>query len=76
MNNLTKTPLYKSTVFQVGTLTNLYGALVYVGGGITGGELVTILMATFAGYVTKEGIAKGAESYRDKGVNNEHSNLD
>jgi len=67
MSNLTKKTLFESTTFQFGALIILISVLLYVGGGITGSEVITVLMTVFATYAAKEGIAKGSEAYRDRG---------
>lgn len=66
MSNLAKKNLLKSTVFRFAILTNLFCAILYISGGITGSDLMTVFMTTFAAYVGKEGIAKSAEAYRDR----------
>ena len=67
MSNLAKKTLFESTVFQFGALIILISVLLYISGGITGSELTTVPMTIFATYAAKEGIAKGAEAYKDRG---------
>ena len=68
MSNLVKKTLPESTVFQFGMIVIGLTFALYWADGIKGSEVVTVLMAVFATYAAKEGIAKGAEAYRDKGA--------
>jgi hypothetical protein len=69
MNNLTKKSLIESTVFQYGMILNIACMVLYACDlKFTAADLVGIWTMTFGAYVAKEGVAKGAEAYRDKGA--------
>ena len=68
MNNLAKKSLFQSTVFQLGILTDLFATMIWAANDITGTQLLATMMTCFGGYVAKEGIAKGSEAFRDKGI--------
>lgn len=67
MSNLDRKSLIKSTVFQYGILVDFIVFLLYVSDpNVTALNLITAITAGFVAYVSKEGIAKGAEAYRDR----------
>lgn len=69
MNNLTKKTLGQSTVFQYGMILNVMATLLYIADPTyTATMLAGIWLSTFGAYTAKEGIAKGAEAYRDRGA--------
>lgn len=69
MNNLAKKSLTQSTVFQYGMILNLMATALYVADPTyTAAMLASVWLSTFGAYTAKEGIAKGAEAYRDRGA--------
>lgn len=67
MSNLTKKHLIQSTIFQYGMLVDAMVGLLYLKDIlVTGEQLIATITAGFLAYVAKEGVAKGAEAYRDK----------
>jgi len=67
--NLEKKRLIDSTVFQLGMIIDLFAAVLYaVDDSFTAKETVEVFIMTFGAYTAKEGVAKSAEAYRDRGA--------
>lgn len=67
MSNLSKKRLIDSTTFQYGMVINLFAAVLYaVDPSFRAVDVIGVFTMTFGAYVAKEGVAKGAEAYRDR----------
>lgn len=58
----------QSTTFKLVLLCFLTGTALLVGGYISGSEWVTGIIGLVSGFVLRDGVAKAAEAYRDKGA--------